>query len=158
MAVDCTIGRVSSLCPFSSAYNQRSFIGKKGRLQNSDLGSALRWWTTLLFIRFFTGLFGGQKPWKHFTMSVFYMQWYNVNFYILCPQQKSFFFKNRKILIANNFAFNHFLHELLWLKATKLFIMVILTHDFTGQRAQRAPIRCQKATSPLQELEWGAHS
>ena len=37
-------------------------------------------------------------------------------------------------------------------------MVVFLTHNFTSQGTQRAPNRWQKATSPPQELEGGAHS
>ena len=45
-----------------------------------------------------------------------------------------------------------------WPKATKLFMIVLSTHNFTSHGAHRAQIRWPKATRPLQKLEGGAHS
>ena len=65
------------------------------------------------------------------------------------------------MLMVNNLAFQHFLYwPFWWLKATVLFILVILPHIFTGQGDSRAPNRWPNATSPprrsLQEAPLGA--
>ena len=64
------------------------------------------------------------------------------------------FIKNPSIFVASNFAFHIFcIGYFGWLKATKLFILVIMTHNLTCQGAQRASYNLFKAMSPLKELQ-----